>query len=131
MVFKLTVENSAANNIFLIWQHHFNMTFNKHVSIFVQLLCIWLFTTLNLVEIDKMAKRKRIFECENNPDYFCYICGNYIVCKNKRKFTTALQEFYFQYFQMKVENLEENWTPNSICPTCYTPLTAWASGCKE
>lgn len=78
-----------------------------------------------------MSKQKREFECVNNQDNFCYVCGEYVVKKNERNFTYLLRENYLQYFGLAAENLDEQWTPSIICLSCHMNLMGWASGSTE
>lgn len=78
-----------------------------------------------------MSKTKREFECKNDPDDFCYVCGDYVVEKKIRKFTDSLRKSYLQYFKVAPENLNERWTPNAICSSCHVILSEWASGSKK
>lgn len=66
-----------------------------------------------------------------NQDNFCYVCGEYVVKKNKRNFTYLLRENYLQYFGLATENLDEQWTPSIICLSCHMNLMGWASGSTE
>lgn len=75
-----------------------------------------------------MSKRRRTFKCANDPDNFCYICGKYIIAKNRRTFNKLIEENYLQYFGIRVENLNEPWTPGILCRLCYDNLARWGSG---
>lgn len=65
-----------------------------------------------------MSKRTRVFLCENDPDEFCYVCGKYVIQKNKHIFTDSHQQKYEQYFGMAPENLDQQWAPSFICQHC-------------
>lgn len=76
-----------------------------------------------------MSATKREFKCENNPQKFCYACGNYIFT-NPNKFTASLQTAYRYYFKVEPENLDKPWTPNVLCSSCKTCLARWMSGSR-
>ena len=67
--------------------------------------------------------------CKNDPDKFCYACGQYIfVVPNK--FTASLKAAFRSYFKVAPESLGESWTPNVLCNTCKASLATWMSGAK-
>lgn len=74
-----------------------------------------------------MAKRPRLFTCLNDPNNFCYICGEYILRKYKTVFLNTLQRKYEEHFGVAAENLEEPWTPSYICKSCKNILYDCAS----
>lgn len=76
-----------------------------------------------------MSNAKCKFHCKNDPNKFCYVCGEYIFV-TPPKFTVTLQNAYSLYFNVTPENLDESWTPNVLCNTCRTSLTMWMSGAK-
>lgn len=77
-----------------------------------------------------MSKRAREFSCYNNPDDFCYVCGEYVIDKKKHTFTDSLQQKYEQYFGVAPASVDQRWTPSMICHSCQSILTEWASTCK-
>lgn len=76
-----------------------------------------------------MSEIFRNYNCKNNPNKFCYACGEYIFV-SPPKFTDSLQTAYQLYFKVAPENLGESWTPNVLCNTCKAALTTWMSGAK-
>ncbi|XP_050548562.1 uncharacterized protein LOC126910234 [Daktulosphaira vitifoliae] len=77
-----------------------------------------------------MSSNKRQYKCKNNPNKFCYVCGEYIFV-TPPNFTSTLQSAYRLYFYISPENLGESWTPNVLCNTCKTGLTMWMTGAKR
>lgn len=75
-----------------------------------------------------MSKRKRDFECENDPDNFCYVCGEYTQLRDRRSFTNILQDAYLHYFGIAGAHLDAVWTPFIVCNQCKTTLVSWAAG---
>lgn len=73
-----------------------------------------------------MSKRSRQFVCENNPNEFCNVCGEFMVLKNVRRFTDALKKIYSNYFGVQ-PNLTDEWAPKSLCASCQTTLSKWAT----
>ena len=70
-------------------------------------------------------KRSRSFQCKNNPDLFCFICGKYII--NNAKKITLVRAAYKYYFQLEL-NEDKPWMPKKICPNCNLKLSKWYDG---
>ena len=63
-----------------------------------------------------MTSKRR--SCVNDPDIFCYICGEYMKkkhCFNVRDFT---KRAYEAYFGMKLEDQDKQWAPHKVCKNC-------------
>lgn len=61
-------------------------------------------------------------------DCFCYVCGH-IVPKEDRKKKLLNEDsikIYKDYFRDEMDLSEEPYTPNTMCPSCYTLLLGWA-----
>ena len=71
-------------------------------------------------------KRSRSFQCKNNPDLFCFICGKYII-NIVKKITPVIRAAYKHYFQLEL-NEEKPWMPKKICPNCNFKLSKWYDG---
>ena len=67
-----------------------------------------------------MATKRRI--CSNDPDHFCYICGEYIFKKNRRKITDFVEKTYSDYFGIGLVNQDREWTPDTVCKHCLDRL---------
>lgn len=78
-----------------------------------------------------MSKEARVFTCKNHPDKFCYVCGEFIITKQRNNITNVLQEAYFQYFGFAAAHLNKKWTPSVVCNSCKLTLNSWASGAKK
>lgn len=74
-----------------------------------------------------MCAAKREFKCKNDPQKFCFVCGNYIFT-TPVNFTSSLQTAYRLYFKTDPKNLDKTWTPNVVCSSCKTCLARWMSG---
>lgn len=67
--------------------------------------------------------------CINNPDHFCYICGEYILKENQRKvITEAIKKSYLDYFGIDLKYKDKSWTPSKACKTCVEHLRQWSNG---
>ena len=67
-------------------------------------------------------------QCRNNPDAFCYICGDYMMAKcrfNVRDFT---KRAYEAYFGMKLGDQDKPWAPHKVCKHCTETLRFWTQG---
>ena len=74
-----------------------------------------------------MNKRLRQFECVNNPDDFCNVCGKHMTKKQVKVFTETLQKHYSDYFGA-LPTLNEPWAPSMLCIVCFSNLHQWAAG---
>lgn len=66
--------------------------------------------------------------CKVDPNYFCYICGKYIVAKKGKIMTGSLKFAYLHYFGFAVGDTEKPWIPKLFCNTCRTKLYRWSMG---
>ena len=64
-------------------------------------------------------------KCNNKSDIFCYICGTYMVNKQKRNIAEKVKQMYLDYFQIMLGDQDKYWNLHKICQTC---LTAWSKG---
>ena len=72
-----------------------------------------------------MAERRG---CQNNPDSFCYVCGQFTTKTQRRKITSLVKFAYHKYFGMKLGDQDKKWAPHIICVSCNTHLTQWLKG---
>ena len=56
--------------------------------------------------------------CVNNPDNFCYICGEVTFASRKCSITPIIKKVYFSYFGCKVGDQDKKWTPHVSCAAC-------------
>lgn len=66
--------------------------------------------------------------CLNNPDHFCYICGEYVFNKCRKVISELVKNTYFEYFGMLLDKNEKSWAPNCVCKSCVEYLRLWKSG---
>ena len=61
-------------------------------------------------------------KCKNNPDRFCYICGNVVFPYHQAKITAFVKKAYRDYFRVKVGDQDKPFTPHICCKTCVEKL---------
>ena len=66
--------------------------------------------------------------CVNNPNTFCYICGEYVVKKFRKPITDSVKKTYVDYFNIEMKSLNKPWVPNIVCKLCSEHLRQWANG---
>ena len=52
--------------------------------------------------------------CCNDPDSFCYICGEYILKEYKRSITDFVRKVYRAYFGVKLGDQDKPWAPHVV-----------------
>jgi hypothetical protein len=55
--------------------------------------------------------------CVNDPNTFSYICGCYVINKQKRTITPFVKYLYFAYFKIKSGDQAKKWAPHGLCET--------------
>lgn len=76
-----------------------------------------------------MSTSRRV--CANSPDVFCYICGSFVVAKQRQNITKFVENVYFAYFGVKLGDQDKAWAPHKVCRTCVEALRLWKSGKKK
>ena len=66
--------------------------------------------------------------CCNDPDSFCYICGEYILKEHKRSITDFVRKVYRAYFGVKLGDQDNPWAPHVVCKSCVEHLRMWTKG---
>ena len=67
-------------------------------------------------------------KCLNDPDIFCYICGEFTLKDSRRNITEFAKKAYFAYFGVKIGDQDKNWAPHVACHTCIEHLRQWTNG---
>lgn len=67
-------------------------------------------------------------KCLNNPDSFCYICGEFTLKKERRNLTTHVKKLYQLYSGCKVGDQDKSWAPHICCKKCTCYLSRWING---
>ena len=55
-----------------------------------------------------MSSRRR--SCRNDPDKFCYICGEFTFTKQRNAFSDFVRKIYFAYFKVKLGDQDKLFT---------------------
>lgn len=63
--------------------------------------------------------------CHNEPNVFCYICGEYTVKKYRKSITDFVKSAYFSYFKLKIVDDYKPWIPQIVCKMCCEHLRQW------
>ena len=66
--------------------------------------------------------------CKYDPDAFCYICGEYMMKKQKTNINYFVKRAYKAYFDMKLGHQNKPWAPHLACKTCVGSLRGWTKG---
>ena len=64
-------------------------------------------------------------KCPNDPDRFCYICGNVILPGRVAKVTDFVKKVYHAYFGVKLADQDKPFAPHVSCKTCVENLRDW------
>lgn len=67
--------------------------------------------------------------CKNNPDQFCYICGEYDSTQVKKRITKAHEKAFLAYFGHGICDQNAQWVPHLICKSCHLGLLKWMNDC--
>lgn len=67
-------------------------------------------------------------QCKNDKNVFCYICGDYIMKKQRRNITNRIRNSYQAYFGIAVRHQDKSWAPNVCCSLCSVSLWRWTNG---
>ena len=74
-----------------------------------------------------MERRK----CLNDPDRFCYICGEFTPESLKKPITKQLRVNYKGYFKCPLGDQDKKWAPHIACRPCVSHLSAWMHGSRS
>jgi len=69
--------------------------------------------------------------CNNNPNVFCYICGEYMNDKQRIHITAFVKQAYHAYFGVKLGDQDKSWAPHNVCKTCVESLRQWEKGQRK
>ncbi|CAJ0962494.1 unnamed protein product [Ranitomeya imitator] len=64
----------------------------------------------------------------NDPNIFCYICGNFTVKTQRRNITDFVKRVYFAFFKVKLGDQDKHWASHKVCKTCIESLRSWSQG---
>ena len=63
--------------------------------------------------------------CKNNPDSFCYICGNVVLTNKKKKINDLEKNTHRDYFGVQLGDHDKPFAPHVCCKTCEENLRDW------
>ena len=49
--------------------------------------------------------------CVNDPNFFCYICGECTLEHNRKLITDFVKQAYLAYFEVKLGDQDKSWAP--------------------
>ena len=75
--------------------------------------------------IEMNTKRR---QCRNNPDVFCYICGEYMMAKYRFNVRDFTKRAYDAYFDVKFGDQDKSLASHSVCKHCTETLRFWIQG---
>ena len=53
--------------------------------------------------------------CKNDPDRFCYICGEWKTVDNRKSITDFVRKAYYAYSGIKLGDQDKPWAPHVVC----------------
>lgn len=68
-------------------------------------------------------------KCKNNPDDFCYVCGEFDSMMTKKPISKVHERAYLAYFGCVIGDQNEQWVPHFICRNCHLGLLKWMNDC--
>ena len=66
--------------------------------------------------------------CRNDPDKFCYICGQYTFKDQRKAITDFVRKVYLAYFKVMLGDQDKPWAPHIVCKACVESLRKWSNG---
>lgn len=70
-------------------------------------------------------------KCANDPDSFCYVCGEFTAKHQKRCFTPLIRRAYHLYFGCRIGDQDRQWAPHICCVSCANRLRQWIKGSRS
>lgn len=62
-------------------------------------------------------------KCLNDPDNFCYVCGEFTFVSQRREITTKIEKCFQDCFGQPVTNQDKYWVPHICCVSCVRLLS--------
>jgi hypothetical protein len=62
-----------------------------------------------------VPKTTYIRQCLDNPNVFCYICGDFVVKKQRQNITSFFKTVYFVYCGIKLGDQDKPWATHTVC----------------
>ena len=73
-----------------------------------------------------MSSSRRSYR--NDPDKFCYICGEYTFKNQRKAITDFVRKIYLAYFKVKLGDQDKPLAPYIFCKACVESLRKWVNG---
>ena len=70
-----------------------------------------------------LSKRR----CLNEPNVFCYICGEYTLEHNRKTISDFVGCAYLAYFKVMLGDQDKPWAPHIVCKPCVKHLRQWTN----
>ena len=67
----------------------------------------------------------------NDPDSFCYTCGEFTPKANRKPISDFYKDAYRSYFQVTLGDQDKNWAPHIVCKQCLEDLRFWTTGKRK
>jgi len=74
------------------------------------------------------SKPIKIRGCKNKSNLFCYICGEYVIMKQRNNITNFVKNVYQEYFGIHLGDQNKSWAPHIACRSCVESLRNWKQG---
>jgi hypothetical protein len=65
-------------------------------------------------------------KCKNDPNRFCYICGQVTLLDRQSPITNFVKKSYHAYFGVKLGDQDKAFAPHICCKTCVEGLRRWS-----
>lgn len=66
-------------------------------------------------------------KCINDPNRFCYICGQVTLSDRQSPITNFVKKSYHAYFGVKLGDQDKAFAPHICCKTCVEGLRRWTN----
>ena len=70
-------------------------------------------------------------KCRNDPNRFCYICGQVTLSDRQSPITNFVKKSYHDYFGVKLGDQDKSFAPHICCKTCVEGLRRWIKGKQQ
>ena len=69
--------------------------------------------------------------CSNEPNVFCYICGEYTLKHNRKTISDFVKSAYLAYFKVMLGDQDKPWAPHIVCKPCVELLRQWTNKSRK
>ena len=63
--------------------------------------------------------------CLNNPNAFCYICGEYTLQLNRKRISEFVKCAHLAFFKVMLGDQDKAWASHIVCKQCIKHLRQW------